>query len=184
MKKTQILIAIFTLTLISCKAQIIAVEDYNDYPNDIPDGAYIKDINNVLPKFVGAWKGSFNDKNYEFEITKETISYLGIKEDQLLMRYKITDNLGNEIENTLSLPNDDGYVMQNGYINKNGGYVFSYIGREVACGQNGVVYIGLYKTNSNKMFLRLSPNGEMYPECITGEAEQILPLDWIDLTKQ
>ena len=35
MKKIYVLIAVFALTIISCKAQIIAVEDYKDYNNDL-----------------------------------------------------------------------------------------------------------------------------------------------------
>lgn len=185
MKKIYILIAVITLTIISCKAQIIAVEDYKDYNKDLEDGAYIKDINNVLGKFIGTWKGTYNSKNYEFRIIKETISYLGIKEDALLMRYKIIDSNGGAIENTLDLPNDDAYVMKNGYVAKSGSYVFSYIGREVACGQNGLVFIRiLNNTNNQKAKLFLQVEGEKYPECTTGTAKQILPLEMIELTKQ
>ena len=185
MKNIIILISLF-ITIISCKAQIIAVEDYKQYNQDLEDGAYIKDINNILPKFIGTWKGVDNNKNHEYRIIKETIDYLGIKEDMLLLRYKITNNSnGSIVENTLSLPNNDAYVMQNGYVAETGSYVFSYIGREVACGQNGWVFMRiLNNTNNLKAKLFLQVEGEIYPECTTGGAQQILPLNWIVLTKQ
>ncbi len=168
----------------SCKAQIIAVEDYKNYDMDLEDGAYIKDVNNVLTKFVGIWKGTYQSKNFEFRIIKETINYLGIKEDALFMRYKITDSNGNVIEDVLSLPNDDGYVMQNGYVSETGSYVFSYIGRDMACGQNGWVFAGLYGVDNKNMQLFLAVKGENYPECNTGTAEQILPMEQMELIKQ
>lgn len=173
------------VTTLSCKAQIIAVENFNTYNKDLEDGAYIKDVNNVLNKFIGTWRGNHNNINYEFKIIKKTISYLGIKEDMLLMRYKITSNNGSVIENTLSLPNDSPFVMQNGYVAKSGSYVFSYIGKNVACGQNGWVFMGvLNNSNNKKAKLFLSVKGETYPECTTGAAEQILPMEQIELIKQ
>src|SRR5690606_13097731 len=66
------IIIILALFALSCKAQIIAVEDFEDYPNELADGAYIKDINNVLGKYVGNWKGTYNNRNYEFRIIKYT----------------------------------------------------------------------------------------------------------------
>lgn len=174
-----------TLTTMSCKAQIIPVETYHSYNRDLEDGAYIKDVNNVLTKFVGIWKGVYNSKNYEFRIIKKTVNYLNIKEDQLLMRYKITSYNGTVIENTLLLPDDDAYVLQDGYIAKSGSYVFSYIGKNVDCGQNGWVFMGvLNNSNNKKAKLFLSVKGENYPSCTTGEAEQILPLKSMELVKQ
>ena len=188
MKKITILIIVLTTSFLSCKAQVIPVEKHRDYINneiEIVDGTYIKDINNVLPKFIGIWKGTYNSKNYEFKIIKSTKEFLGIKKDQLLMRYKITANNGTVIENTLSLPNDSPFVMQNGYVAKSGSYVFSYIGKNVACGQNGWVFMGILNNSNNKKAkLFLSVKGETYPECTTGTAEQILPMEQMELIKQ
>jgi hypothetical protein len=188
MKKINILAIIFTLTILSCKAQIIPIEEYREYRNkeiEIVDGSYIKDVNNLLSNFIGTWKGFYNSKNYEFRIIKQTVEYLGIKEDQLLMRYIITDTNGIVLENTLSLPNDSPFVMQNGYIAKTGTYVFSYIGKDVACGQNGWFFFNtLSLSNNTKADVFLQVEGEMYPECTTGEAKQILPTEQIELIKQ
>ena len=180
------------VTTLSCKAQhIIPVEDGHKYVAT-EDGfmgnkeyVYVKDINNILNKFLGTWKGIHNAKNYEFKITKTTTDDGELKEDMLLMRYKITSNNGSVIENTLSLPNDSPFVMQNGYVAKSGSYVFSYIGKNVACGQNGWVFMGvLNNSNNKKAKLFLSVKGETYPECTTGAAEQILPMEQIELIKQ
>jgi hypothetical protein len=149
------------------------------------DYVYVKDVNNILPKFIGTWKGVYNSKNYEFKIIKTTIDDGELKEDLLLMRYKITANNGSTIENTLSLPNNSPFVMQNGYVAKTGSYVFSYIGKNNACGQNGWVFMGILNNSNNKKAkLFLQVEGENYPECTTGAAEQILPMEQMELVKQ
>ena len=175
-----IIILVLAISIASCKAQIIAVEDYKAYTQELEEGAYIKDINNVLDKFVGTWKGTYNNKNYEFIITKNTENFKyrpSIREDLLLMRYKITESSGSVIEDTLSLPNDSSFVMQNGYVAQTGSYVFSYIGREVACGQNGSTFMKILNNTNNlkaKLFLSLSAFinnpidiNALYSECVT-----------------
>lgn len=187
MKKIFILMVALVLSVISCRAQIIPLEQHEEYKatgKEIQDGSYIKDVNNILTKFEGVWKGKYDNKNYEFVIVKNTRSFLGIKKDGLLMRYKITDNRGTVIENTLELPNDSPFVLKNGYVDKDKGYVFSYIGRDVACGQNGWVFTQVYGTGHSKLQLFLAVKGEKYPECTTGTAKQVFPVTSMELTKQ
>lgn len=181
--KKRLLILLYFFTLINCTAQIIAVEDFANYQGELPDGAYIKDVNNVLNKYTGVWKGNFDNKSYEFHIIKFTEnSILNYKEDILLMRYKITHNeTGNIMVNTLSLANDDKYVIKGNYLDKTGTYVLDYLGLQGECGQNGSLFVSI---NNNKMNLGLYVDGEIYPECINKGVEQILPTSWIYLTKQ
>jgi hypothetical protein len=191
MKRATVLLTIFVLSTMSCKAQhIIPIEDTYKYKGTEGgllgdyDYVYVKDVNNHLTKFIGAWKGNYDDKNYEVRIIKRTTDDPEVKKDELLMRYKITDSNGTVIENTLSLPNDSNFVLTNGYVDRDGGYVFSYIGRDIACGQNGWVFTQVYGDTKQKMQLFLSVEGEMYPECVTGEAKQILPVHAMILIKQ
>jgi hypothetical protein len=173
--------------IFSCKAQIIAVEDFENYNQELPNGAYIKDINNVLDKYVGTWKGTYNAKNYEFKIVKYTESNLqqslNYKEDLLLMYYKITASNGSVIENTLNLPNTSNFSIKGSYLSNNGSYVLDYIGLNSNCGQNGTIFISTYN-NDNKMRLGLYVNGELDFNCTTGAVEQVLPVNGIKLTKQ
>ncbi len=190
--KSIITLLILVISIVSCKAQhIIPVEKGYQYVASEDgfmgnnDYVYVKDVNNILPKFIGTWKGTYNNKTHEFKVERTTIDDDELKEDILLLRYKITNNSnGSVVENTLSLTNESPFVMKNGYVDKDGGYVYSYIGKEVACGQNGWVFTQVYGTNNTQMKLFLQVEGETYPECTTGVAQQILPLNWIDLTKQ
>ncbi|MDA9339700.1 hypothetical protein N9Q68_01880 [Polaribacter sp.] len=76
------------LTTLSCKAQhIIPVEDVVEYRNSEGgllgdrDYVYVKDINNLLDKYVGTWKGTYSGKNYEFKVIKITDDRDEVKED-------------------------------------------------------------------------------------------------------
>lgn len=181
MKKTVVLIL---LIILSCKSKIIKVENFENYNSDLPDGAYIKDVNNVLDKYVGTWKGVFEGNNYEFRIIKKTEDNLDLKykEDLLLMRYKITDSSGNIIENTLSLPDNDVLVVSGIHLTESGGYLLNYVGRD-DCGQNGDIYISVYGSQNKKMQLSLHVYGEFYSEDCIEEAQQVIPKE-IELTKQ
>jgi len=183
MKKIIFILATLFITF-SCKAQVIAVEDFENYNQELTEGTHVKDVNNLLDKYVGTWRGIYNNKNYEFRIVKYTriSSNRNLKFDKLLMRYKITDSSNNVIENTLILPNTSNFIIRGSYLSNKGSYVLNYVGFN-DCGQNGTIFISIYDINNTKMKLYLEVDGEMGLDCITG-AEQILPTDWIDLTKQ
>lgn len=183
-----------TITLVlvflsfNCKAQhIIPIEDVVNYRNTTDgllgdkDYVYAKDVNNLLNKFVGTWKGEYESKNYEFKVIKITEDRDEVKEDLLLMRYKITNSFGVIIENTINLPNESVYIIRGDYLAKSGSYVLNYLGFNAKCGQNGTIFISV---NNNKMDLFLSVDGETYIECTSLPAEQTLPVNGIELIKQ
>lgn len=184
MKLFQLLL-LFIISF-TCKAQIIPVENHFNYPNEIPNGTYIKDVNNVLNKFTGTWIGSYDNKNYEVVIEQTTISYLQILNDILLLRYKITDANGTVLLNTLPLPDDSDYVVMGEYVNPSGSYQLDYGGYEYDCGQSGTIFIKTFNNNTQmKLYLYLgeSPYNEI--DCPNGFAEQVFPTHTqIILTKQ
>lgn len=182
---------------LSYKAQIqpapltIPVEEhlyYLDNDIEIPDGAYIQDVNAKLDKFVGTWIGTYNNKTYEFQVEEVTVPYLGITQDLLLMRYKITDANGNIIENTLGLPNDSPYVIEGQHFSSTGSnYTLYYVGEEAECGQSGNLYAEVTNSsNLNEMHIVLEPYHDTINsiDCPDGETEHILPLEEIILNKQ
>lgn len=191
MKNLNIILIIFAFTTLSCKAQhIIPVEKAVEYRNTNEgllgdkDYVYVKDVNNLLNKYVGVWKGSYNFKNYEFRIIKITEDDGELKKDLLLIRYKITDNIGNTIVSTLNLANNDKYIIKGDYLGKSGSYALSYLGLNAECGQNGDIFISIHGNNYEKMSLFLSVSGEIYYECTTGAVEQVLPIEQMELIKQ
>ncbi|MCD0476174.1 hypothetical protein LPB87_17410 [Flavobacterium sp. EDS] len=186
MKKILILTFFIGITF-SCQAQILPIEkriDYISSRDGIPESVtYFKDINNVLDKFVGTWKGIYDGKNYEFRVSKITTKPRRVTEDKLVMRYLITNSNGIVIEDTRALPDSSPYVIKGNYIEKNT-YFLTYIGKNAKCGQKGTLMIDFLKDNSNtKMNLFFSPSREIIYENDCSGFKQIMPLKEIILTK-
>jgi hypothetical protein len=175
----------------SCKAQtIVPLEKTIEYKlsGGIPDGAYLKDINNLLNKYLGTWKGTFEDKNYTFIITKFKHDFLGITVDELLIRYLITTTNGAVIEDTRSLPDTSPYVIKGDYFSKGATYyVSNYLGKNSGCGQKGTVFIRMKNAANTEMSLILVPDKILLTEdsCPGLQlAKQVLTLNGMRLTKQ
>ncbi|WP_271784517.1 DUF6705 family protein [Aquimarina algiphila] len=188
MSKVLIFKSISWVTIISCSAQVIPVEKHQYYIDnqiDFSSTTYFKDVNGVLDKFVGTWKGTVNSKNYELRFFKNTLSYKGFKKDEILGRYKITSSNGTVIENTLSLQKDNPLILASGYVDPKNtkGYVFYYLGREDNCGQNGELFTYIYENDNNKMQMVLVVSGENL-DCTGAFAQQVFPVNFMDLTKQ
>lgn len=179
------------ISMYCCSAQqIIPLEDFLNYRDneiEVADGTYFKDVNGLLNKYVGTWKGSWNNKNYEFIVekyyTEAEKTYL--KYDKLRIRYKVFNGNGVLIEDTTSLPDDSNYVLMGLYLDESG-YVLFYQGKESLCGQKGNVFISVFGANNGKMQLFLYPDSEFIDSetCPNGEATQVLPTDSIELLKQ
>lgn len=189
MKKTLILGFIILLNL-SCKAQILPVENKVNYintENGIPKNiTYIKDVNNILDKYVGTWKGTYNNRNYEFIILKITNKPGRITEDRLMMRYVISESNGTIIEDTRALPDTSPYVVEGDYLDGSF-YELYYIGRESLCGQKGSIVIDIQpNSNNSKMRLFFMEQQEILSlkDCPNGNAIQIMPVNDLILTKQ
>ncbi|PTS95532.1 hypothetical protein DBR27_17000 [Flavobacterium sp. HMWF030] len=193
MKNIISVVCLVMLTL-SCKAQqIVSVEkvlEYRKAGNGVPDGVYFKDVNGLLNKYLGTWKGSVDNKKYTFVITKYTnYRSRGISQDELLIRYLIMDSSGKIIEDTRNLLDTSPYVIKGDYFSETGSYYTSdYMGKNPECGQSGTVYISLPNNSANaQMKLVLMPDRDlMEVQKCPGQkvAEQILPIKSIFLAKQ
>lgn len=188
MKKIITVVSLIIITL-SCKAQqIVPVEkmiEYRDSDTEIPKGTYLKDVNNLLEKYIGTWKGTYDSKNFTFVVTKIKHDFLGVSVDELLIRYLITTTSGNIIEDTRSLPDADPLVIEGNYIsNSKGYYVLNYLGKNTECGQSGEVYISTSKDNKQMKFYLTGYQDIIDSSKCPKVAEQILPTKSMFLTKQ
>ncbi len=173
------LFVVFTL-----KAQmIIPVEDFYKFDQpELPENSYIKDVNNVLDKFEGTWKGTYDNKNYEINIVKSTFNNVKLKykKDRLLLRYKITDINNKILKNTLNIPDTDTDVVKGAKFVESGGYELGYYG-DVDC-KHGDIYITM-KPNATKMFFIFLEWGNSY-DCNPQYPKVLMPTEFITLTKQ
>ena len=152
--KKIIYISVLLLSILSTKAQkIVLLENEYDYKiTNRNEDVYFKDVNNVLGKFVGTWKGTYGDKKYEFRIVKNTKTFKVMKSDRLLIRYIITDLNGNVIDNTTSFPDSSTYIMKGRYYH-NGGYYLTHVAKGGNCAQGGQML--LYVDESNKNAIKM-----------------------------
>ncbi|WP_166924645.1 DUF6705 family protein [Flavobacterium poyangense] len=188
MKKITILACLIIITL-SCKGQqIIPLEkliEYRDTEADIVDGTYLKDINGLLDKYLGTWKGNYDNINYTFIFTKNKSEIRGLFIDQLYVRYLITTTTGNVIEDTRSLPNADVLIIKGDYISKSlGYYVLNYFGKNTECGQSGEVFISTTKDNKQMKLFLAAYQGIIDGSKCPKVTEQILPTKSMFLSKQ
>lgn len=139
-----------TLSNLNCKAQVImSIEEYELYKNtkvgQFPD--YIKDINGTFNKYIGTWKGVFENKTYEIVVTKTTRTHdfhiRILKFDALLIRYKITDSNSGVIVDTKSLSDDNQYVINGLQFTKEGDYKLRFTGTDDNIGNVGTVLISV-----------------------------------------
>ncbi len=68
-----------------------------DYAEDVPNGAYFKDLNGELDKYVGVWVGNWNGKTVYLEIKKVKDFFDGIDsyyKDKLYGERKIVNSNG------------------------------------------------------------------------------------------
>ncbi len=194
----KIILTIYLLTSLYSMAQTLPLEQYNDLTGNLEDNAagitYIKDVNGVLNKFVGTWKGSFDGKQLEIVVKKYTRdisqavkSYhpVGLKWDQLIAKIKLTDQNGVVTYNTLNFPDDSPSIMYKKAYRNPYTYSFYYEGKNSQCGDNGFTSIYIKKnTQDTKAYLVYLHRGEQSPSCQTS-IDPVFPNDQgILLTKQ
>lgn len=191
MKKITVLGCVLLFTM-SCKAQtIVPVEKSIDYivaQNGIPKDTYLKDVNNLFSRYLGTWKGTFENNNYTFIITKVKDAFLGVSEDKLRVRYLITSLNGSILEDTRNLSDTSPYVIEGSYFSKGAAsYVLNYLGKNSQCGQKGTVFIRMKNATYTEMSLTFEPAKVFLTEdtCLGLKlAKQILPKEGMRLTKQ
>lgn len=101
----KIILALMTISALSCKSQNPVVG--LDAPSNTPEGAYLKDLNNEMNKFVGTWKLNSGGKEFTITLEKREMIY-GYKyyKDRLEGEYSFKEN-GQEIVNTFPInPNE------------------------------------------------------------------------------
>lgn len=189
--KKILTLGLIILSIISCKSQVLPVENVVNYINSkdgIPKNiTSIKDVNNLLDKFIGTWKGTYDGKTYEFRILKITTKPGRITEEKLIMRYLITNSDGTVIEDTRELPDSSPYVIKGNYLDTTT-YALVYTGKNSRCGLSGTIFIDfLQGSNNTKMTLFLAPDSIILDQnsCPNGRANQIMPtVSQMTLTKQ
>lgn len=148
-----------------CYAQEIVPIETHRFGSRALAGCYLKDVNHVLEKFEGVWKGTCEIGDckgfrYEVRIKKYYEKTIGMHiEDGLFLRYRVWDAQGKEIYSTLDIADDNHIeVVKSLCINDNAAKncQLSYYGAE----RMGMGDMLLKYRDERTLELRVAP-GEM-----------------------
>ncbi len=176
------LIFLFFIFTISCKAQIIPVENGSDYDSEheFAEGTYFKDVNGLISEFYGHWKSvnAPDGKQIDLYISPYTkTDMLGIIYDGVVLKYTLKNDQGTIIYSTVNQTLDSPYVSRGGYfLNNKRTYSVFYQGEQSVCGQNGQLHFAI-KENMNRNFMGFgySVDGEQDIIYCPNGAEQVMP---------
>lgn len=146
--------------IFSCKAQ--QTYPLNTDFEEIPQGSYLKDLNDELTTYTGEYKANFQGNEIRLFITKETMKFLkslNIYQDVLSVRYTIKNSAGIILQNTQNMtfePNQLRHTIysRGTYPSKNIVW-FNYGGTNCRVGWGS---IELKKINSTQISWEYRPN--------------------------
>ncbi|WP_347220189.1 DUF6705 family protein [Chryseobacterium sp.] len=148
------------------------VESYN----------YVKDVNNLLNKYVGTWKGTLDGKNYEFNFTKKENmerGLSGIKWDRLIGRLKITNQNGTIEFDNFNKPN-----LGDNFQPDLKAYLMNFVGEKSECIDYGNIYLRIKSETPNQMSINFWPDRDIVTQDCSN-FKTTLPVNKnIHLTKQ
>lgn len=150
MKKLVILIALHSLFM-SC-AQVYPLNTYSEVPNN----AYIKDIDNDLVPYEGTWKGTWNDKII-YIYFKRIKKLLDHKEnnpyykDVLVGKFKVSDISENVLFDNTNLSDNDTKIEGTRFFTiPNKRYSLFYFDADI-CGMSGDIYVNFLNGNFTQL---------------------------------
>ncbi|MBA5247508.1 hypothetical protein H1R16_04450 [Marnyiella aurantia] len=139
--KKLLYLALF-LICIACKAQTVA---FNTSLDDIPDGAYVKDLNNELDPFIGEYKVTYEGRETTLFISKvsqKPIAY-GNKnyfQDVLIVKFIVKNFSGTVLQDTQNIATTTNEIESITFIPQIQSLGFSYSGNNCSIG-NGLIYM-------------------------------------------
>lgn len=159
---------------------------------DVPNNAYIKDLNNELISYEGSWKGTWDSKMFILEL-KKIKKYMTHREnnpyykDVLIGKFKVLNSSGNILFNNTNILDDDAKIegarfLSLPYIR----YTLSYMDPDI-CNMSGDIFINFTDATKTKLNWKFSDMTDIItPDCPfynSNPFPQPLPKD-ITLTKQ
>lgn len=163
MRNVKIIIALSLLiSFFQCKGQ--QVYELNTYMKDIPQGGYVKDINNELNQFAGTYKTNYQGNEIILYITK--VEHM-LKErtnksyylDALTVRYTVKNSSGVILQDTQNDNSGDFYSIWS--APQENAVALHYPGTNCMVGW-GKVY--LYKINATQISWDYRPNSSLLNE--------------------
>ncbi len=141
---------------------------------------YVKDAGNKLDKFVGTWKGIYNNQTYELRLYKKVAFRFNesdldeVKWDRMIGWITIKDNATGLIVYSNTSKPEKGNGLFGTYFLKGDLYVMSFVGR--CYNEAGNLFISTLKSNKNKLRMSFSVNPDLQTKECPGNIKPILPI--------
>ncbi|SDR07094.1 hypothetical protein SAMN05421664_3396 [Chryseobacterium soldanellicola] len=154
----NIILFSFITSITCCKAQTQTLP-LNTGVLDIPQNAYVKDLNNELTPYVGTYKASFQGKEITLYITKEENKLVKranqqFYRDALVVKYIVKNSAGTTLQDTKNNNLPKIYIYSTKMKSQNS-VVFIYSGTNCRVGW-GDIY--LTKVNSTQISWEYRPD--------------------------
>lgn len=154
----QILLIIISIVAISCKAQIYPL----NYKDDVPNGAYYKDLDGELDKYVGLWKGTWNGKTLYLELRKVKYFYSGnpsYYQDEIQGERKVIASNGNvEIDRISNFGSDGTEFSGIGFNLKNANIKRLYFSPRNMCRKRATLDITSFTNSQMTLHFEYEPS--------------------------
>ncbi|AKK72126.1 DUF6705 family protein [Chryseobacterium gallinarum] len=155
--KTKILFFLFTISVFSCKAQQLPL---NTSLKNIPMNAYVKDLNNELYQYTGAYKTNFQGKEIILHITKEENKLMDYGDqkfyrDALVIKYIVKNSSGTVLQDTKNNATSKIDFFSIGTKPDQNKITFSYSGTNCNVGWGKII---LKKINDTQISWEYRPN--------------------------
>ena len=157
--KTAIILGL-TANIISCKAQQLPL---NTLMENIPQNAYVKDLNNELTPYIGTYRANYGGNEITLYITKEEnrpVHYTDQQffQDAIVIKYIVKNSTGAVLQNTQNMTlNNQSYfnIVSIGTRPTLGDLVLGYDGTNCGIGWGKII---LKKLNATQISWEYRPN--------------------------
>lgn len=150
-----------SLILFLCNPLVAQIYPYDTNPLDVPNGAYIKDTNNELDKYIGVWKGTWSGKTLYLDLRKHKVDRTFYSIDKILGERKILNSTGQiEIDRITNF--DYNYPEINGPYSSlryrsSGKKAFSFYPKNM-CGKGVILHIMEFTGNTMTLKFEYEPS--------------------------
>lgn len=171
----------------SCIGQTISLETMAQcQPGSCPTATYVKDINNLLNKYVGTWKGAFNGKNYEFKfVKKENFGFENnLKADRLIGTLKITNSNGAVEYDSFNKQDSETDFFGDNFQPNLKAYMIRFAGGKLGCIDYGYVYLRIKPETPNNMSVNFHPDNDIVKQDCSNFKTTLPDNQIIHLTRQ
>ncbi|MGV7108023.1 DUF6705 family protein [Flavobacterium sp. U410] len=157
----KILLKIIFLFLISLNVKCQTVTTIVPYRTlDYPSGAYLKDLDNEFPFWLGTWEGTANNKKYTFTFIlfqqQKTTYPNGDYEfrDRIVGKLKVTDLITNQVIYDESSFTNFGEYLIFGHVIYGKEFYFGFTDKENHCNNSADFTLVRYVDNPNQILYK------------------------------